>query len=140
MAYEAPTAADLKARFPEFTPVADALVDAVLEEAAAAVGDSWLESDRRPATQYLAAHMLAMEGEPQRSNAISAGQTPVNAQAGALTGMKVGDVSMTYSGRSSGAESVGSRMGPAAAEYLKTPYGQRFYELMRKSFPAVRAV
>jgi hypothetical protein len=113
-------------------------VDLVLGEVVSAVGDGWIERDQSLAIKLLAAHTLSMEGEPERSKAIEAGRGVANAQSGSVSSMKVGDVSVTYAGRSSGNTGVG--MGAISAEYQKTTYGQRYYELMRKNFPAVRAV
>jgi hypothetical protein len=77
-----------------------------------------------------------MEGEPERSNAISEGRSVINSQAGHVTSMKVGDVSVTYGGR--GSEKTGS--GSDADEYRKTSYGARYLDLMRKNFAGPLAV
>lgn len=127
MTYEAPDARDLKDRFPEFNSASDTLVCAIIEEAAAQVGDTWVERDRKPATLYLAAHMLAMEGEPGRS---ATGQGI--AATGPVRRRKVGDVETEYAGY--GASEYG-RSGYGASEY-----GRRFAELMRRNFPAIAVV
>lgn len=130
MVYVPPTAADLKARFPEFVPVSDTLVSLILDEAVAQVGDTWMERDRKPATLYLAAHMLAMEGEPARS----AGGTGVGTS-GPVKRRKVGDVETEFAG-------VGSdgSFGSGVSGYGLTPYGQRYLDLLRRNFPAVAVV
>lgn len=128
MAYVPPVAADLKARFPEFTPVSNTLIDLILAEATAQVGETWLERDRKPATLYLAAHLLAMEGEPERSQT---GQG--NAATGPVRRSKVGDVETEFAGSEAGA-------GDGASSYSSTGYGRRFLDLMRRNFPAVAVV
>lgn len=133
-----PTAAQFKARFPEFSCVSDALVDQVLAETTAAVGDGWVERDRLLAINYLTAHMLAMEGEPDRSKAIVEDRSVANAQSGPVSSVKIGDVAVTYAGKT--AEGAGSGMGPVTAEYQKTDYGQRYYTLLRKNFAGALAV
>ena len=127
MAYVPPTATDLKARFPEFTAVSDTLVDLILAEAIGQVGETWIERDRKPATLYLAAHMLTMEGEPFRTKSGQgmAGTGPVRRR-------KVGDIETEFAGY--GASEYG-RSGYGASEY-----GRRFAELMRRNFPAVAVV
>lgn len=127
MAYVPPTASDLKQRFPEFATVSNALVGLILAEASAQVGETWLERDRKPATLCLAAHMLAMEGEPGRT---ATGQG--SAVTGPVRRRKVGDVETEYAGY--GASEYG-RSGYGASEY-----GRRFEELMRRNFPAVAVV
>ncbi|CTQ67134.1 DUF4054 domain-containing protein [Roseibium alexandrii] len=125
-----PTAAEFKTRFPEFSPVSDALVDMILAETDAAVGTNWLERDRPVAVNLLTAHNLSMEGEPERSKAIAEGRSVSNAQSGPVSAMKVGDVSVTYEGRSKSDQ----KSETVADEYRKTSYGARYLELMRKNF------
>lgn len=135
MSYVEPTAETFKARFPEFGGVSDALVSAVLDESFSLVGDNWHEDDRAKAQQLWTAHTLSMEGEPQRSATLADGGTVDNAQSGSVTSMKVGDVSVTYGGRSRGASASGS--GSMEAEYRLTNYGARFYELMMRNISSV---
>lgn len=137
MAYTEPTAESFKTRYPEFSVVADPLIELLIEEAIELVGDCWLEKDRAKGQTLWIAHTLSMEGEPARSKAIAEGSSPSSAQSGPISSMKVGDVSITYKGRS---DSGNSGSGTAANEYSKTPYGAQFYVLLRKNFPAIRAV
>lgn len=127
MPYVQPTAETFKARFPEYAPVSDALVNLVLAEAIDAVGSTWLERDRAKGQMYLAAHLLAMEGEPSRT---TTGQG--TGTTGAVKRRKVGDVETEYAGAggSSGASS-------GASGFLQTQYGRMYLELRRKNFPAV---
>lgn len=62
MPYTAPTAADLKARYPAFAAVADVTVTAVLADALLDVGETWIEDHRAPAMLALAAHWLQSQG------------------------------------------------------------------------------
>lgn len=130
MAYVPPTAADLKARFSEFTTVSDTLVNLILAEAQAQVGETWLERDRKPATLYLAAHLLTMEGEPGRT---------ATGQSGAATGpvrrRKVGDVEMEFA-----TPGATGRYAQASIGLDGTAYGQQFLRLQRLNFPAVAVV
>jgi hypothetical protein len=125
MAYVPPTASDLKQRFPEFIAVSDTLVALILAEASAQVGETWYERDRKPATLYLAAHMLAMEGEPGRTAGGTSGGT-----SGPVRRRKVGDVETEFAGFSAS----------SASEYGSTAYGLRFLDLLRRNFPAVAVV
>lgn len=127
MPYAPPDATELKARFPEFTAVSDTLVDLILAEAQAQVGETWYERDRKPATLYLAAHMLAMEGEPSRSAGGTGGGT-----SGPVRRRKVGDVETEFAGF--GSSSGG---GSSASDYGLTAYGRLYFDLLRKNFPAV---
>lgn len=135
MAYVPPTAADLKARFPEFAPVSDTLVNLILAEAIPQVGETWLERDRFPATLYLAAHMLAMEGEPMRSIGGSGSTDWMN---GPIKRDKVGDVETEFAGFNLGGGEGAS--GASGSEYALTRYGQMYLSLLRRNFPAVAVV
>lgn len=136
MPYTAPTAETFKVRYPEFSGVPDALVSAVLGEAIGQIGDDWHEDDRAQAQSLLAAHNLTMEGEPERSRTIAAGGDISGKTNGAMTSMKVGDVAVTYADRNASGGGSGS-MGSTEAEYRRTPYGARYYELMRRNIPSV---
>lgn len=138
MSYVSPTTTVFKARYPEFSVVSDELVTLVLNESIDVVGDTWLEKDRAKAQMLLTAHTLSMEGEPARSKAISNGSNVASVQSGEVTSMKVGDVSVTYSGRSQ--SSSGNNLGEITKEYLKTPYGTRYLELMKRSFFPIMVV
>lgn len=129
MAYIEPTPTTFKARFPEFVSVSDALVQLVLTDAIAQVGDTWVERDRARAQMLLAAHILTMEGEPGRT---------ASGQGAAGTGMvrrrKVGDVETEFA-------IPGATVGGfAATGYAATIYGQQFAALMRMNFAGPIAV
>ncbi|NTS31270.1 DUF4054 domain-containing protein [Phyllobacterium sp. BT25] len=118
-----------KARYPEFAPVSDALISLVLGESSSVIGDGWLQRDRAQAQMLLAAHKLAMEGEPQRSKGGGVGGGTIS---GAVKRMKVGDVEVEYAG-------VGGAAGITGG-YASSVYGQRYLALMRLSFGGVVAV
>lgn len=129
MAYLQPTSTTFKARYPEFCPVSNALVDLVLAEAIAQVGECWLERDRARGQMLLAAHTLTMEGEPGRS---FSGQG--SAGTGNMTQRSVGDVSVSFAAPGS------SSAGALAGIYSGSQYGIEFAALLRKNVPAVAAV
>jgi hypothetical protein len=130
MAYVAPTPTTFKARYPEFTAVSDVLVQLVLDEAIAQVGDTWLERDRARAQMLLAAHMLTMEGEPARTNTGSG-----VGLSGAVKRRKVGDVETEFAGLGGGGSG-----GSVATGYAATIYGQQYLTLLRQNFPAIAVV
>lgn len=120
---------EFKARFPEFAPVSATTIAMVLAEAVGQVGDSWIERDRKPAQLYLAAHLLAVEGEPARTTTGAGMGT-----AGPVKRRKVGDVEVEFAGNGGGSS------GGAASGYMLTSYGQRYLHLLRMNFPPVAVV
>lgn len=139
---DAPAAAALKARYPEFASVPDAVVTAVLSDAPLWVDETWAEGDRTPAMLAFAAHTLSLEGEPRRSANIAAGGTGDVLQMGAIKRDKVGDVEVEYHAPSTGSGSSSSSGGGSgdADRFGATPYGLRFLALRRRNFPAVLVV
>lgn len=122
MAYVAPTPTTFKARYPEFTPVSDALVGLVLNEAIAQVGETWLERDRARAQMLLTAHNLTLEGEPARTVSGSA-----SAGTGSVKRVRVGDVETEFA-------SPGASSGVSMGIYGSTTYGQQYLALLRMNF------
>jgi hypothetical protein len=112
MAYTAPTAAQVKARFQCFAAVDDTLIELLIAEAP--VDDSWREKDYLFAIMYWVAHKLTIE------NAISG--KPADT-AGPVTSRSIDDAS----------ESYGQAVAPANAigDYASTPYGREFMRLLR---------
>ncbi|MCZ7488182.1 DUF4054 domain-containing protein [Rhizobium rhizogenes] len=129
MPYVQPTPATFKARYPEFTPVSDVLIQLMLDEAFDEVGDTWLERDRARAQMLLVAHRLTLEGEPDRTTSGSG-----SAGIGAIKRDKVGDSETEFFGVS------GSDGSSSASGYSLTAYGREFLALLRKNFPAVAVV
>lgn len=132
MTWVPPTSASFKVRYPAFEAVADATIDAVLEEATAEVGETWIERTRSPAIMALTAHLLAAQGIGTGASAGGGGV----AVSGAIKRRKVGDVEVEFAGVTSG----GSGGSGALAQYRTTLYGQMYLEYMRKNFPAVAVV
>lgn len=129
-----PTAADLKARYPEFTGVADPLVTAIIAEVNGMVDDGWDVSDQKPGVLALAAHVLSREGYPARAGA---GGGTFDPTARPVLARKVGDVSVTF-GRTDGGSDEGG--GVTGYNYKSTVYGQTFLRLLRLNVPAVGLV
>lgn len=110
MPYTAPTAAQIKARYPAFADVDDALIDAVIVDASRNVDETWCEADYQPAIMALTAHMLVEEGATGRDVEF----------AGAITSSKLGDAQDSYSGLTP------SQM---SGEFNSTSYGRKFMQL-----------
>lgn len=114
MAYTAPTAATLKARYPAFATVADATVDYWLAEAGEDCA-GWSDSLRARGEMALAAHRMAELG-------IVTGAPPAG-----VTSFKSGTFSATVS------DGVALRTG-----YESTVYGREFRQLARNLFGGPR--
>ena len=134
MPYTVPSALDLKARYPEFAPVDNALIGAVIEEAAAQVSTRWLERDYVPAIINLAAHLLASEGEPSRTR----NNGVVVAERGPVKSETVGDVTITYASTDDRESQTASSTAPN--QLADTVYGKRYLWLLRKNFAGVMVV
>lgn len=146
-----PTAANLKARYPEFTPVADERITLFIQEAARSVDDSWIETDQSPAIISLACHQMSLEGEPASSSGGSAsggsasggsaGSSADNAKEGRfLKSRKVGDVSNEWA-ESEASKAAGTLSATASqAEYRSTSYGANFLRLMKLNHSGMRVV
>jgi hypothetical protein len=114
--------ADLKARFPGFAAIADAMVQAALDEAALQVGGDWAsEADIRLGRLLLAAHILTLDGQ-------GSGAEAAVAAAGGFSRMRSGALELERTAEAA----------PGALE--STGYGCRFIELMRRNVPAVTVV
>jgi hypothetical protein len=119
---DSPTPAELKARFPDFSAVADAVVQTALDEAALQVGSDWAsEADVRLGRQLLAVHVLTLDGQGSGAEAAAAA-------AGGFRRMRSGALELERAAES----------GPGALD--STGYGRRFLELMRRNVPAVTVV
>lgn len=130
MAYEAPTAAEIKTRFPIFADVSDPLIEAMIVEANRHVDRSWLEGDYKTAIQYLTAHMLLSEGLV--TTGVTAGSF---VPGGFIKSESLGDASRTYANIGEGSGSSGSD-----AELATTVYGRRFMALRRANHPPIVTV
>lgn len=116
-----------RAKFPDFSDVVDATVNAYLGEANAEIPEEWADHDL--AAGYLAAHLMAVNG--LGASAADVGMTAVS------TGKKmerVGDTAVAYGAHST---QPGSTM---AGRYGTTSYGVRYLEIIRRNVPAVDIV
>jgi hypothetical protein len=117
-----PIPADLKARFPGFAAIADAVVQSALDEAALQVGAGWTsEADVRLGRLLLAAHVLTLDGQGSGAEAVAAA-------AGGFRRMRSGALELERTAEAA----------PGALD--STGYGRRFLELMRRNVPAVTVV
>lgn len=114
MSYTAPTAADLKARFPAFAAVDDAIITSALTDAARRVDETWTEGDFAMARMLLACHSLAIDGFGASREIQTMG----------FRRIKVGPLDLERFGSDQQAGAIGS-----------TSYGQRFQDLARLNFP-----
>lgn len=136
MAYIEPTVETFKARYPEFSAVPNTLVNLVLNEAFVTVGDGWHEDDRAKAQSLLVAHSLAMEGEPQRSNALNSGGSSNPINVGPVVEMQDRDVRVKFANT---LETTGrnSKLGDISQGYMQSHYGKEYYLLMCRNVDAV---
>lgn len=135
MPHIVPTVDQFRVKFPTFATVGDATITAALLEASDTVNIDWVERDYQPAILYLAAHILTLDGALTASSDISDAGSIINA--GLVSEMKVGDVSVKLAGASGG---TGGGSGASGSGYASTGYGRRFLELLRRNFPAVAIV
>ena len=126
MAYTAPTASDLKTRFPKFAAVDDTVINSALTEAARQVDQTWLEADYALAMMLLACHIMVMDGHG----------ADTQAQLSSLSGfsrIKSGDLEVSRGDGAGGSSSGGDTT-------QATTYGQRFAEIRRRNFPPISIV
>jgi hypothetical protein len=128
MAYEAPTAAELKARHPAFNSVLDATVTAALTEAARMVDESWTEGDFKAARMYYAAHLMVLDGLGDSKEAKISGLV-----LSGLTSIKIANLSVGFGKAKDGKSKT-------LPTLMTTSYGQRFVDLLRLNKPAVVVV
>lgn len=122
------------ARFPEFSGVALALLVDIIAEADADVADAdtWgSEAARTRAVRLLAAHMLAREGEPERSAAIAVGAAVAVQE---LASERVGDTAWTYA---AGAPTSSSLQSGGSNDYTSSRYGKQYLEHARRHIASV---
>lgn len=128
MAYDPPTPAEFKIRYPSFSTVPDATVQAALDEAARWVDKSWFEADFPIARMLYAAHVLTLEGQGTSKESGLAGLA-----AAGLTSVKSGNHTVSLSESSV----RGDAKKNLAGTFMATSYGQRFLALQRVNHPAV---
>ncbi len=119
MAFTAPTAAELKARFLTFEAENDTTVDLALSEAAAMVDDSWTsQADFTLGRMLYAAHVMTLEGfgtgaEAKQGKAGTFGFSVI--KSGALTLERPADKASSPS------------------DLTTTSFGRRFKELLARN-------
>lgn len=124
MSYEAPDAAALKAKFPVFAAVEDAVIASAISEADSYVSTAWSEADYLPAYLLAAAHILTLDGHGSGTEA-----TIHKDGLGGFKRFKSGPLELE---RAAGAIDVSG---------LKaTSFGERYLRLLRRNFPAVLVV
>lgn len=116
MAYTAPTAANLKARYPALANVADETVDVWLVDARRYVDTTWFEADYAPAIMAAAAHSLASNGLGEGVT----GQLPAG-----LSSFKSADFALSIDG-SAARQSV-------ASGWMSTSYGREYRTMLRRN-------
>lgn len=131
MAYVVPTAASIKAAFPEFAAVADPVVNMAISEAGLAVDQTWPESAFNLAYSLYAAHLLRSQGQG------------TSAQAQAISGAPAG-LKMRKSGDTVeeffGSATSGSGAVSGDAWLSTTDFGQRFLGLRKRYFGGPRVL
>ncbi|MEP0316756.1 MAG: DUF4054 domain-containing protein [Hyphomonas sp.] len=120
MAYTAATATTLKARFPAFADVTDAVIEAALVRARRVVDDSWLADDRQEAEHLHAAHEMTMEGLGSTNEAQLAG----------FKKLKLGTLELERDTSTANYD----------APYGQTTFGQRFRDILRRNHPGILAI
>lgn len=121
MAYTAPTAAEIKTRFPAFASVADATIETLIEEAVSYVSEDWLERDYAVAYKYIVAHLLVREGVLDAAGALPTAHAP-----GAVQSESIGDSSVSYASQQG--------MSASDTDLASTEYGRRYLALRNKNF------
>jgi hypothetical protein len=125
MAYDAPTVAEFKARFPTVAgSKSDPTIQAFLDEATNTIDTTWREADYKIAIMYLAAHNMTLE-----DNAASGGGGAV--ASGVVASESFGGMSISYDNSKGGSDAA------ANSEWGATFYGQQFYLLLKRNKPAI---
>ena len=150
MPYVVPTAAELKARFPEFADVADPQVTIFISAAVNEVEPAqYIEKYYTPAIIYLAAHYMWLYQQQLliNANAVSGGGSGGGGEEGAvqtyLSTMRWEDFQVDF--RSSKANTTGggststwsATMGNVSPLYGRSVYGQLYVELRKRNLPSV---
>lgn len=121
MPYTAPTANDLRARFPAFADTDDSTIGYWITDAQRIVTTDWIEADYQPAILSYAAHELALAGLETSSSGASLPAGVTRFRSGSM------DVSVSESAAS-------------ATGYQATRYGQAFATFLRRNRGGARIV
>lgn len=127
MAYTIPTAAEVRAAYPEFGAVADAPIDEGLALGALVIDTTWPEAAYPLAFKLYAAHHLRLAGLGTVAGSVSEDQGGANVKR-----RKAGDHELEFFD-TGGGTATGS-----AEWYALTPYGSDFLRLQRRYFGGPR--
>lgn len=119
MAYTVPTAANLIARYPDFTDVEEATITYWITDAQRFVTEAWMEVDYAPGMMALAAHNMALSGYGVAAEAISGMPAGVKS-------FKSGQFSAEFTEEQANARASGS--------FASTRYGLEYQSLLRRNF------
>jgi hypothetical protein len=119
MAYDAPTPAILKADFPAFTGVDDAVVQKAIDRAGRQVGTTWTEEDFTYAIELYACALMTVQG----LGIISQGDAAV---IGGLKTMVSGALRLEF-------KDAAQTTDPTADPVFLTSYGRQFAALRRQN-------
>lgn len=132
MAAVLPSTEDFLARFPEFEEAGEERIALALGDAALYVSDDWIQDFVPLAVMTLAAHLLYSESslmtEIQRNLSGAGG-------AGPIVSKTIGPLKIDYAQPKT---NTSSSSGTINAD--DSPYGARFLQLIRMSFPSVLVV
>jgi hypothetical protein len=133
VAFVAPGIEDFLDRFPEFTDEDPDYLQTLVNEALQIVGPTWIEGLRAEAILHYVAHAILVRNVTNPTSGVTGAAT-----SGPIVRETVGPLSVMYKGYSRGGDSAGG----AAADtgFDSTPYGKRFLEIRRISFPAVLVI
>lgn len=123
--YDAPTPADLIARYPAFAAVAPETIAIHLVDAQSGVDTSWAAADYTPALTALAAHNMVLLGIGATD------QTTAYARAG-VSSLRDGAFSVSFNDKAVSAASGGG--------FDATPYGRVYKVLLRRNKGGPRIV
>lgn len=126
MAYDLPTPAELKARYPAFAAVSDLTLQYWLTDAERYVDETWLEGDYKAALIAAAAH-----------NAVRAGVAVAGSDVANMAGAGITDFQSASLRVRVSDEAVKAQL---AGGWGTTNYGQEYFALLRKNKAGPRVV
>lgn len=115
MPYTAPTAQDLRAKFPTFAGIDDAVIAAALADAARVVDEGWAEDDFKTARLLYAAHTLTLDGYGASADVAAY-------QAAGVRSLSSGQLSVSFADAGANASTLGT-----------TSFGRRYLELAARN-------
>lgn len=137
MAYEAPTAEEFKARFPEFAAIGDPLIGILLDEAGLFADVRWSDADRKVAVLHLAAHAAQQFQLMQAAAGIITGGSSSEETLGEMyvKSVKFADREVTWEKpKTKTTEGMAvSTMPKLGSVYSETIYGQLYLRLLRRN-------